>query len=67
MNGSMIGAFLRMRDEIEDRDLLVDAAYCLDANEALPAGSTVKSRQPKRLVERGSAHWYTDTSATARR
>jgi hypothetical protein len=67
MNRSMVEAFLHMRDGIEEGELLVDAAYCLDANEALPAGSTVKARQPRRLIERGYPHWYTLTSASVRR
>ncbi|MFD1561764.1 hypothetical protein ACFSHT_39980 [Paraburkholderia silviterrae] len=66
MNESMVEAFLCMRDEDEDRQYIIDAAYCLDANAALPAGSTIKEQQPRSLIERGQPHWYTTTSAATR-
>lgn len=66
MNKSMVEAFLCMRDEEADREQIIDAAYCLDANAALPAGSTVKEPQPRSLIERGYSHWYTSTSAATR-
>ncbi|MDR3097911.1 MAG: hypothetical protein LBV73_12660 [Paraburkholderia sp.] len=66
MNVSMVEAFLCMNDEDGDRQQMIDAAYCLDATAALPAGSTIKERQPRSLVERGYSHWYTSTSAATR-
>jgi hypothetical protein len=66
MNESMVEAFLSMHNKLEARQQLLDATYCLDASAVLPAGSTVKERQPRSLIERGYPHWYTDTSVAAR-
>lgn len=66
MNESMVEAFLAMHDKFEARQQLLDAMYCLDANIEVPAGSTVKQRQPRSLVDRGYPHWYTDTSVATR-